>query len=176
MNGAVVKTGWYAARVKYRTEQKIKALLEAAGTQHFIPLKTVETARNGKKTRREKPLIPCLMFVYADRKTVLKLPATTGFTINYIRHTDTKQLHIIPDKQMQDFMRVVDLSETGGIEILTANLKRGDKVRVVRGVFSGIEGELIRVKGHKRVVVRLEGLVSLATTYIPTDFLELIQE
>jgi hypothetical protein len=37
---------------------------------------------------------------------------------------------------------------------------------------AGIEGELIRIKGHKRVVVRLEGLFSLATTYIPSSFLE----
>ncbi|MDR0834374.1 MAG: UpxY family transcription antiterminator [Candidatus Symbiothrix sp.] len=174
MNRVVTETVWYAARVKYRTEQKIKAQLEVAGIKHFIPMKTVETERNGKKTHREKPLIPCLMFVYADRQTALELPLTTGFTINYIRNTDTKQLQIIPDKQMQDFMRVVDLSEAESLEILTANLKRGDKVRVVRGIFAGIEGELVRVKGHKRVVVRLDGLVSLATTYIPTDFLELI--
>ena len=38
---------------------------------------------------------------------------------------------------------------------------------VIKGEFAGIEGELIRIKGHKRVVVRLEGAFSLATTYIP---------
>ncbi|GHT46508.1 hypothetical protein FACS189440_04690 [Bacteroidia bacterium] len=46
-----------------------------------------------------------------------------------------------------------------------ANLKKGDRVRVVKGSFTGIEGELIRIKGHKRVVVRLEGIFSLVTTY-----------
>ena len=55
------------------------------------------------------------------------------------------------------------------------SLKKGDKVRVIKGDFAGIEGELIRVKGHKRVVVRLEGVVSLATAYIPGSFLEKIE-
>jgi transcription antitermination factor NusG len=45
-------------------------------------------------------------------------------------------------------------------------------VRVIKGEFAGIEGELVRIQGHKRVVVRLEGLFSLVTTYIPSNFLE----
>ena len=168
------ESNWYAARVKYRTEKKIKSFLEASETEHFIPLKTVATERKGKKTHREKPLIPCLIFVHTSRKAAFALPAMTGCTINYIHNAEPKTLQVIPDKQMQDFMQIVDLSTESGVELLTANLKRGDKVRVVRGVFTGIEGELVRIKGHKRVVVRLEGLVSLATTYIPADFLELI--
>ena len=61
------------------------------------------------------------------------------------------------------------------IDVVTEQLKKGDKVRVIKGDFAGIEGELIRVKGHKRVVVRLEGVVSLATAYIPGSFLEKIE-
>ncbi|GAP72371.1 hypothetical protein SAMD00024442_3_90 [Candidatus Symbiothrix dinenymphae] len=174
MEPVTTNAKWYAARVKYRTEEKIKAQLEEAAIKHFIPFKTVETIRKGKKTRKEKPLIPCLMFVCTSRKTALSLPKRTGHTINYIRNNETRALQIIPDTQMQNFMQVVDLSQGEGVEILTTNMKRGDKVRVVRGVFAGIEGELVRVKGHKRVVVRLEGLVSIATTYIPADFLEVI--
>jgi hypothetical protein len=40
----------------------------------------------------------------------------------------------------------------------------------------GIEGELVRLQGHKRVVVRLEGVFSLVTTYIPGEYLERIGE
>ncbi|GHT88660.1 hypothetical protein FACS189474_4290 [Bacteroidia bacterium] len=40
------------------------------------------------------------------------------------------------------------------------NLKKGDRVRVVKGPFMGIERELICIKGHKPVVVRLEGVFS----------------
>ena len=54
-------------------------------------------------------------------------------------------------------------------------LNRGDRVRVIKGPLSGLEGELVRLKGHKRVVVRLDGVASIATSYIPSSFLEKIE-
>jgi transcription antitermination factor NusG len=55
------------------------------------------------------------------------------------------------------------------------NLQGGEKVRVIKGEFAGIEGELYRIKGHKRVVVKLEGLASLAMgNYIAKECLERI--
>ena len=70
-------------------------------------------------------------------------------------------------------MFLLDFSEEA-VHVSNENLRRGDRVRVIKGDFAGIEGELVRIKGHKRVVVRLEGLFSLATTYIPGSFLEKI--
>jgi hypothetical protein len=45
---------------------------------------------------------------------------------------------------------------------------------VIGGEFAGIEGELYRIRGHKRVVVKLRGVASMATTYIPKEYLEKI--
>jgi transcription antitermination factor NusG len=164
---------WYAARVKYRTEKMIKDFLEEKEIKHFIPFRKVFKELNGKKIQKEKPVISCLIFVNTDYMTALSIPDKSGFRISYIYNNDTKKIRIIPDKQMQDFMFLLDFSESI-IRIPNINLKRGDRVRVIKGDFVGVEGELIRIKGHKRVVVRLEGLFSLATTYIPGDYLEKI--
>ena len=50
------------------------------------------------------------------------------------------------------------------------------KIRVIliHGLL-GLEGELVRLKGHKRVVIRLDGVASIATSYIPSSFLEKIE-
>jgi len=164
---------WYAGRVKYRTEKKIKSFLEDKAIEHFIPFQTVVRERNGKKVRRERPEIPCLVFVRTDYRTALSIPAESGFSVSYIKNMETKKVQIIPDKQMQDFMFLLDFSGST-FRVENANLKRGDRVRVIKGSFAGIEGELIRVKGHKRVVVRLEGIFSIVTTYIPGEYLERI--
>jgi transcription antitermination factor NusG len=75
---------------------------------------------------------------------------------------------------MQDFMLLLDYSETT-FRIDNPDMKRGERVRVLKGEFAGIEGELIRIRGHKRVVVRLEGLFSMvAGNYIPKEYLEMI--
>jgi transcription antitermination factor NusG len=136
--------------------------LEAKGIQHYIPF------------QEEKPAIPCLVFIRTDYEKALSLPAESGYTISYIYDTGTKKFQIIPDKQMKDFMFLHDYSDKTIVLPNPENLKGGEKVRVVKGDFEGIEGELYRIKGHKRVVVRLGGLVSLAMEYLPKEFLERI--
>jgi transcription antitermination factor NusG len=165
---------WYAARVKYRTEKKIKIFLEEKEIGHFIPFRTIFREHKGKRIRKEKPVISCVIFVKTDYVTALSIPDKSGLSVSYIYNNDTKRIQVIPEKQMQDFMFLLDFSESSVIRISNTNLKRGNRVRVIKGDFVGIEGELIRVKGHKRVVVRLDGLFSLATTYIPSEYLEKI--
>jgi len=164
---------WYAAKTKHQTEKKIKSRLAEMDIECFVPFHTLVVERNGKKIKQEKPLVPNLVFIYTDRQTALSLPNDTGIDIIYMRDLTTRQLLIIPDKQMEDFMFLHNFSPNA-IRVMNTNLKKGDRVKVIKGEFSGIEGELIRIQGHKRVVIRLEGLFSLATTYIPKEFLELI--
>jgi transcription antitermination factor NusG len=164
---------WYAARVRHNTEKRIKMFLEEKEIEHFIPFHTVYREFNGKRVEKEAPLIPCWIFVHTDYATALSIPGEAGFAVSYIYNDETKRLRIIPDKQMEDFMFLLDLSDNI-VRIPNNELRRGDRVRVIKGAFAGIEGELVRLKRHKRVVVRLEGLFSVATAYIPPGYLEMI--
>ena len=166
---------WYAAHVKYQTEKKIKTWLETVKIEHFIPFKTVVIEYKGRKKKKERPVVPCIIFVHTTYATALSLPVESGYSMSYIRNLDTKKIQIIPDKQMEDCMFLFSMSNKT-FKVGNANLRRGDKVRVIRGPFMGIEGELVRIKGHKRVVVRLEGVFSIMTTYIPEECLERIEE
>ena len=96
-----------------------------------------------------------------------------GLNIVYLKDSETRHSLVVPDRQMQDFMFLLDFSE-GTVEVLNKELKSGDRVRIIKGPLMGLEGELLRVKGHKRVIVRLEGVISIATSYIPGTFLEKI--
>ena len=165
---------WYAARVKYRTEKKIKSFLEENQIECYIPFKKVIVEQEGKRIEKEKPALPCFVFVRASYRKALDIALACSYSLSYIYSLDTKKLQVVPDKQMQDFMFLLDFPEKS-FQIENTNLKKGDRVRVAHGEFAGIEGELIRIKGHKRVVVRLEGLFSLVTTYIPGSYLEKIE-
>ncbi|MDR1199185.1 MAG: UpxY family transcription antiterminator [Prevotellaceae bacterium] len=154
---------WYVAKVKYRTEKKIKQYLEKEGIEHYIPL------------QEEKPLLPCTIFIRTDYERALSLPVECGCTIDYLYNTDTTKLRVVPDKQIEDFMFLQDFSERTILLTHPEDLKGGERVRVIKGEFTGIEGELYRIQGHKRVVVRLEGLVSVAMgSYIAKECLERI--
>jgi len=162
---------WYAAKVKYRSEIKVKTYLETNGIEHFVPFRKIVIERNGRRRKVERPVINCFVFVRTTRKKALAIPADSGINMNFIYSLDTRSLLVIPDKQMHDFMFIINLDENA-LRIENNDLKRGDRVRVIAGPFAGIEGELVRIKGHKRVVVHLEGIFSIATTYIPAGYLE----
>jgi len=165
---------WYAAKVKYQTERKMKTWLDEQTIENFIPFRTILIERNGRKIKREKPIIPGLLFIRTNYSTACNLPDGSRIKMFFMRNLENHKLLIVPDKQMQDFMFLLDFSESA-LRLDNSNLKHGDRVRVIKGDFAGIEGELIRIKGHKRVVVRLEGLFSLATAYIPSAYLEKIE-
>jgi transcription antitermination factor NusG len=154
---------WYVAKVRYRTEKKIKNYLEKQGIEHYIPFE------------EEKPLIPCTVFIRTDQERALSLPVECGCTIDYLYSTDTKQFQVIPDKQMEDFMFLQDFSDKTILLTHPEDLQGGEKVRVIKGEFTGIEGELYRIQGHKRVVVRLGGMLAVAMgSYIAKECLERI--
>ena len=164
---------WYVANT-CRQEKKIKQRLDSMGIENFIPFQQIARKIHGVDKLIEVPVIPNLVFIHTTLKTCMSLIQEYAFDMRYLRDRETGMLLIVPDKQMNDFMFLLDFSKEM-VEVVNENLKKGDKVRVIKGDFAGIEGELIRVKGHKRVVVRLEGVVSLATAYIPGSFLEKIE-
>ena len=164
---------WYVANI-CRQEKKIKQRLDSMGIENFIPFQQIARKIHGVDKLIEVPVIPNLVFIHTTLKTCMSLIQEYAFDMRYLRDRETGNFLIVPDKQMNDFMFLLDFSKEM-VEVVNENLKKGDKVRVIKGDFAGIEGELIRVKGHKRVVVRLEGVVSLATAYIPSSFLEKIE-
>jgi transcription antitermination factor NusG len=52
--------------------------------------------------------------------------------------------------------------------------KSGDTVRVIDGLFKGVEGRVARVSGQQRVVLSLSSIGLISTAYIPTAFIQKI--
>ena len=174
MSEGTRKMHWYAAYTKINQKLTIKKRLDHLAIENYLAMRDeVRETSFGKKNVRVI-LIPHLIFIRTDQTTAFSLLNEHGLNVVYLKDLETRHLLIVPDKQMRDFMFLLDFSKEM-VEVVNENLKKGDKVRVIKGDFAGIEGELIRVKGHKRVVVRLEGVVSLATAYIPSSFLEKIE-
>ena len=162
-----------AADQMVRSENKIFCRKENQAILGAVGYRALYTFPNRyKRKRREESQSRKARYTQFNN-TCLSLVNEYKLSMNYLLNLETRQLLVVPDKQMQDFMFLLDFSEDA-VQVLNENLRQGDRVRVIKGEFAGIEGELIRIKGHKRVVVRLEGAFSLATTYIPGSYLERI--
>ena len=166
------KLNWYAAYTRVNQELVIKKKLDELGVENYLPQeeRVRETPLGRKKIR--VILIHGMIFIRTDKATSFSLLNDHLLNIVYLKDREGRRSLIIPDKQMEDF--ILDFS-TDGVEVLNKDLKRGDRVRVIKGPLLGLEGELVRLKGHKRVVIRLDGVASIATSYIPSSFLEKIE-
>lgn len=163
---------WFAAKTRQHQELKIKDKLDELGIENFLPLKEQLRILRSKKRKVMRPLVPRLLFVRCRREELFGLLNEHFLPLGFIYNLETKRPLVVPDRQMRDFMFFVDFARDS-IRVLNNNLKAGDRVRVVKGELAGLEGELIRIKGHKRVVVRLQGLFSVAAgTYLPKHYLE----
>jgi len=155
---------WYVARVRRRTEKNIKQFLEEKGIEHCIPLQDGE------------PAIPSLIFVRTDYDRALSLRAESGMYISFISDNTSQGFLVIPDSEMERFLFLQRFADKFYFLPNPENLQGGERVRVTGGEYAGIEGEVYRLKGHKRVVVRLGSLVSVAMNeYIAKEHLERVE-
>lgn len=106
------------------------------------------------------------------RKTRKKIKLTTTVPLFYMKDLATHSMLVVPDKQMEDFMFVMDLNPDGvslDSEILTV----GHKVKVIKGELSGIEGEVAIEANKTYVVIRIKDLLT-ASVKVPKSYLKII--
>ena len=158
---------WFVARTRHGSEIGVRDRLVALGIEHFVP--TIRT-RGWRGRTVEKPVVNCLLFIRDTQAGALALIHERGLKADYLFDRATRRLMVVPDKEMDDFRRVLDLStDEGGL--VDKPLEPGARVRVAKGPLQGVEGRILQAQGKNYVVVSL--LDSLfARTAVPRAWLE----
>lgn len=164
------KPCWFAAHTRCGTELHIREWLGRLGTEHFLP--TERRSHTRGHTTYEKPLIPGLIFVRATKTQACALTNEQGVPVRYLIDPATRSLLVVPDKQLDDFRRVLDLSTTEG-GLMDRPLALGDRVRVTKGILRDVEGHVLELRGQTYVVVELLGCW-FARASVPRAWLERI--
>ena len=90
----------------------------------------------------------------------------------------TKVPLIVPDREM-DSLKIICESEADDILMIpeeVTKFKTGQQVRVIEGKFKGVIGRVARYQGQQRVAVTIEESLTIATAYLPSAFLQYIEE
>ena len=160
---------WYVAYVRLFHERKTAERLAAMGIESFVPVREEIHQWSQRKKKVMRVLIPQMIFIHAtqkERMEALTLASISHYMVLRGEHTPA----VIPDRQMQQFMFMVDYS-TETIEMFTSPLEPGQQVKVIKGPLSGMEGELIEIDGKSKVVVRLD-LLGCAGVDMPIGYVE----
>lgn len=167
------KVCWFVLRVTYQRELIAKAMLDALGIESFIPTCSVRVKRLGKYINETKALIHNYIFVRATRRKIEELKRGKLSFLRYVMCNNEMGLRVaqtVPERQMNSFIAIAGNYEEQALFLNIDELKfvKGDRVRVLSGVFEGVEGVLVKLprKRDKRVVVEISGVVAVATTAI----------
>lgn len=172
---------WYVLRVTYQREITASKALEELQIEHYVP--TIRTRiRNEKGVAtgwKTEPLVHNYIFVHDTFENIKKLKQGKLDYLRFIMGKDNTGLlsmpQYVPDKQMEDFIKVV---RTMGSKPVDPNidLRKGDKVRILTGPFEGVEGVYVRMpnRHEKRVVIKIEGVAAVATMALNASDIEKI--
>lgn len=170
--------GWYALNVFFNRVMKMSSLLDEEQMEHYVPMRTIELFKEGEKVYEKRQLIASLLFLRCTTSYFDVLKERFGDSFYVYSDKETRLPKRIPDHEMDSFKLVTSVDDKG-LELLPegeADYKIGDHVRVVDGVFKGAEGYVRRIQGRKRLIISIEGIAVVATSYIPKSFLEIIAD
>lgn len=167
---------WFALKTFFRAAFELEAALQQDQLETFFPCERVLVQRpNGVKKYVRCPIIGNFLFFRATLEQACQVQKTYARQCYLYTRTEgfQKVPYIIPEAEMNRFMLVVSAGDTG-LEIIESNrdFTQGEAVRVVDGPFKGAEGHICRIKKNRRLVVSIQGLCAVATSYIPREFLQ----
>ncbi len=131
---------WFAAMMRNAQGKKAARTLTEMGIGYYIPAP-----------------YPTLLFLHADKARALSLVNSGTLHARFLIDHGTHTLLEIPQKQMEDFMRV--LEDPDAVCSTDVSFAKGDKVRVMRGALKGVEGEIVEHPEGAWLVVRVSTLL-----------------
>ncbi len=163
-----INPAWYVLHTRSRFEQVVFDGLEGKSLEAFLPKMTVMSKRRDRRKKIRIPIFPGYVFVKSGLHPYerLEIVKTVG-VVRLVGNTDGPIP--VPDDSM-DSLRIMS---TGDSPIVTGTqLRKGDRVMVVEGPFSGVTGTFVRHKGGGRVVVAIDALGQYASVDVPEEYIE----
>ena len=182
---------WYPMRIRHSNARKAFDVRQALYEKGFTTYLRLEYSEQVKKQELHviaKPVFTNLIFVQVRKKIIRKLKGcdsslTSLQFMTKVKHDKYERTEVlsVPDREMMNFIDAEtreDPNQQRKRWQYSDNLaKPGRKVRILRGPFVGIKGEIKNFKTHRVVVVKLDGLgLANVITRVPKKDLEFYDE
>ena len=175
---------WYVFRASYGREDKASDFIVEDGTFVYIAKRYARKTVNGKQKTVLETLIPNLLFVYTTAEKaeeyVKNTPALSYLTYYYnhfeLNDDQKNPPLIVSRKEMENFI-IATCNKNEHLKFVAeeqCHFKGGETVKVIDGPFKGVEGRVARISGQQRVVITLSQVGLVSTAYVPTAFIQVV--
>lgn len=163
---------WYVLHTRSRFENVVHEGLSKKSMEAFLPKIQMRSRRRDRIAMIHVPLFPGYLFVKSAQSAHehIEILKTTG-VVRFIGNREGPLP--VPDETIESLMIMV-----AGTNTITTGkrLKKGDKVIVVNGPLSGINGIFSRYRGKGRVIVTIEALGQYAGVDVNEEDVEILPE
>ena len=163
---------WYAIHTKSRFENVVNDGLLRKNIAAFLPKILVKSRRRDRRMMIRAPLFPGYLFVKTDLNPYEQLDILkTAGVVRFVGNAGGPVS--VPDDDISSLKIMV--REDNSVET-GAQLKKGDRMMVIRGPFMGMMGTFIRYRGKNRVIVNIEALGQFAGVEVLDEDVEKLPE
>ncbi len=139
---------WYVVYAQTRKEREVEMALQRQGLETFLPLAIIPSRRRDRKVTLQVPLFPGYLFIHAAfDTTVFHKIIKTHYVFRLLGNGKPTP---IPEAEVEAIRTIV----SGGRPYYPWRfLEKGKRVRVIYGLFAGIEGIILEMHRQKRRLV-----------------------
>jgi transcriptional antiterminator NusG len=167
---AIDQAPWYAIWTRSHCERLVAQQLAAKGFTPFLPEMGARSRRNGRSHVVQVPMFPGYLFLRhtMEKSSYIEILKARG--IVRILEGGWNRLTPVPDEELDGIQRMV----ASGVPVFPhAYFRQGDRVRVVEGPLTGLEGVFVRDKRPKgRLVVSVNLLQTSVAVEVDCAFVE----
>jgi len=161
---------WYAVWTRSHCERLVADQLAARGFSPFLPEMSMRSKRSGATRLISVPMFPGYLLLqhHMDKRSYIDVLNARG--VVRILEGGWTRLTPVPDAEVEAIRRVVD----AGVPVFAhPYFRQGDRVRVVDGPLTGLEGLFVRDKPHKgRLIVSIDLLKTSVAVEVDGCFVE----
>jgi transcription antitermination factor NusG len=160
----LTKPHWLAAYTKPRNEKKVYERLVEAGYETYLPLQRTQKQWSDRKKWVEEPLLRSYIFIKITEKQYYQALTIPGL-VRYV--TFEGKAAPIPEKQI-DALKLF-MGEQFDVEVTDEVFEPGQPISITLGKLSGFEGEVVKHKGKKKVIIRLNHITHSILVTLPKE-------
>ncbi|MGH9607656.1 MAG: UpxY family transcription antiterminator [Terracidiphilus sp.] len=160
-------TRWFAVYTNSRHEKRVAQHLRQREIEYYLPLYRKESKwRDGSRVVLELPLFPGYIFVRIQRTERVRVLAVPG-TLAVVGGTGREPVPV-PDEAIDALRKGLHLCAVEPHPLLTV----GQRARIRRGAFAGMEGVVVRYKNRYRVILTIEHIMQSMAVEVDASDLE----
>ena len=172
------KKRWYVAECKPTRERTICSMLNDAGFESFVASRIEEKVyKSRNRYKKETAIIPGKVFVHTTEDKLMEIMLSYSSVHRFMLNHAAKDraYAFVSDVEMQMLQFMLGRAENP-VHITAASLKVNQKVKVLRGTLSGLEGLFYKEGRAAFVVIKLTmGISHYVFTEVPIEDIQVIE-